>query len=96
LPEHTRYALQTAKKQDQNILLKYDTCFLESEYLQIENHSPQIMPEARNTEYNKESVLRVRDNVTQGVWGNMEMFWSFSLLKIRFPAYTSVYLVSWL
>lgn len=29
---------------------------LSFEYLQIENHSPQIMLEARNTEYSKESV----------------------------------------
>jgi hypothetical protein len=69
---------------------------LSLEYLRIENHSPQIMLEARNTEYNKESLLRVRENVTQRVWGNMEMFCSFSLLEIRFPTYTSVYVMPWL
>lgn len=69
---------------------------LSLEHLQIENHSPQIMLEARNTEYSKESVCRVRENVTQRVWGNMEMFCSFSLLEIRFLAYTSGYVVAWL
>lgn len=42
---------------------------LSLEYLQIENHSPQIMLEARNTEYSKESLCVGSERMLAGSMG---------------------------
>ena len=47
---------------------------LSLEYLQIENHSPQITPEARNTEHSKDSVCVGSEGMlaeSMGQYGNV-------------------------